>query len=55
LQEKHSSARFQEAVLDSSSSLSLLLFTRMLWLNPTGNQGVRSELSDVKEGEVWHE
>ncbi len=31
------------------------LFTRMLWLNPTDNQGVRSELSDVKEGEAWHE
>jgi tetratricopeptide (TPR) repeat protein len=31
------------------------VFTRMLWLNPTDNQGVRSELSDVKEGEAWHE
>ena len=31
------------------------VFTRMLWLNPTDNQGVRSELSDVKEGDTWHE
>jgi hypothetical protein len=31
------------------------VFTRMLWLNPTDNQGVRSELADVKEGEAWHE
>jgi len=31
------------------------VFTRMLWLNPTDNQGVRSELSDVKEGEARHE
>lgn len=29
------------------------VFTRMLWLNPTDNQGVRSELYDVKQGEVW--
>jgi hypothetical protein len=31
------------------------VFTRMLWLNPTDNQGVRSELSDVQQGETWHE
>jgi hypothetical protein len=31
------------------------VFTRMLWLNPDDNQGVRAELSDVKEGEVWDE
>ena len=31
------------------------VFTRMLWLNPDDNQGVRAELSDVKEGEVWHD
>lgn len=31
------------------------VFTRMLWLNPDDNQGVRAELSDVKEGESWHE
>jgi hypothetical protein len=31
------------------------VFTRMLWLNPTDNQGVRSDLSDVKEGGAWHE
>jgi hypothetical protein len=31
------------------------VFTRILWLNPTDNQGVRSELSDVREGETWHE
>jgi hypothetical protein len=31
------------------------VFTRMLMLNPTDNQGVRSNLSDVKEGKAWHE
>jgi hypothetical protein len=31
------------------------VFTRMLWLNPDDNQGVRAELSDVKEGEIWDE
>jgi hypothetical protein len=31
------------------------VFTRMLWLNPTDNQGARSNLYDVKEGEAWHE
>jgi hypothetical protein len=31
------------------------VFTRMLWLNPTDNQGVRSELYDVKEGQAWHD
>lgn len=29
------------------------VFTRMLWLNPDDNQGVRVELSDVKEGEAF--
>jgi hypothetical protein len=27
----------------------------MLWLNPTDNQGARSNLYDVKEGKAWHE
>jgi hypothetical protein len=31
------------------------VFTRMLWLNPTDNQGARFNLSDVKEGKVRHE
>ncbi len=31
------------------------VFTRMLWLNPTDNQGARFNLYDVKEGKVWHE
>jgi hypothetical protein len=31
------------------------VFTRMLWLNPTDNQGVRFNLYEVKEGRVWHE
>jgi hypothetical protein len=31
------------------------VFTRMLWLNPDDNQGVRAELSDVKRGEAWSE
>jgi len=31
------------------------VFTRMLWLNPDDNQGVRAELADVKEGEAWDE
>jgi hypothetical protein len=31
------------------------VFTRMLWLNPTDNQGARSNLYDVKEGKAWHE
>jgi hypothetical protein len=31
------------------------VFTRMLWLNPADNQGARFNLSDVKEGKVWHE
>jgi len=29
------------------------VFTRMLWLNPDDNQGVRAELADVKEGEPF--
>ena len=31
------------------------VFTRMLWLNPTDNQGVRGLIDDVRRGEVWHE
>jgi hypothetical protein len=31
------------------------VFTRMLWLNPTDNQGARFNLYDVKEGKVWHD
>jgi hypothetical protein len=31
------------------------VFTRMLWLNPTDNQGVRGMIDDVRKGEVWHE
>jgi len=31
------------------------VFTRMLWLNPTDNQGVRFKLYEVKEGRAWHE
>ena len=31
------------------------VFTRMLWLNPTDNQGARFDLYDVKEGKAWHE
>jgi len=31
------------------------VFTRMLWLDPTDNQGARFNLSDVKEGKAWHE
>jgi hypothetical protein len=30
-------------------------FTRMLWLNPTDNQGVRFLLGQVREKEAWHE
>lgn len=30
------------------------IFTRMLWLNPTDNQGVRFLLDEVREGKVWH-
>ncbi len=29
------------------------VFIRMLWLNPTDNQGVRSLLDEVRRGEVW--
>lgn len=29
--------------------------TRMLWLNPTDNQGARFNLHDVKQGNVWHD
>ena len=31
------------------------VFTRMLWLNPSDNQGVRFLLNDLREGKVWHE
>jgi tetratricopeptide (TPR) repeat protein len=31
------------------------VFTRMLWLNPTDNQGVRFFIHDVRNGEAWHE
>jgi hypothetical protein len=30
------------------------VFTRMLWLNPTDNQGVRFLIHDVSKGEAWH-
>jgi hypothetical protein len=31
------------------------VFTRMLWLNPSDNQGVRFLLSEIREGKVWHD
>ncbi len=31
------------------------VFTRMLWLNPTDNQGVRFLIHNVRNGEAWHE
>jgi hypothetical protein len=31
------------------------IFTRMLWLNPPDNQGVRFLLGDLREEKVWHE
>ncbi len=31
------------------------VFIRMLWLNPTDNQGARFNLYNVKEGKVWQE
>ncbi len=31
------------------------VFTRILWLNPTDNQGVRFLIDDVRKGEAWHE
>ena len=31
------------------------VFTRMLWLNPTDNQGVRFLLSEIREGKVWYD
>ena len=31
------------------------VFTRMLWLSPADNQGVRSCLKDVGQGRAWHE
>jgi hypothetical protein len=30
------------------------VFTRMLWLNPTDNQGARFLLGEIREGKVWH-
>jgi len=31
------------------------VFERMLWLNPTDNQGVRFVIEPVKAGETWKE
>ena len=31
------------------------VFTRMLWLNPSDNQGVRGLIDSVRKGEAWHE
>lgn len=31
------------------------LFERMLWLNPTDNQGIRSLLPEVRAGELWED
>ena len=31
------------------------VFTRMLWLNPSDNQGVRFLIDSVRKGEAWHE
>ena len=31
------------------------VFTRMLWLNPADNQGVRGIIDDVRNGEPWYE
>lgn len=31
------------------------IFARMLWLNPTDNQGVRFLLGEVRKGKVWHD
>jgi len=31
------------------------VFTRMLWLNPSDNLGVRFLIDDVRKGEAWHE
>jgi hypothetical protein len=31
------------------------VFTRMLWLNPSDNQGVRFLLGEIREGKVWHD
>jgi hypothetical protein len=30
-------------------------FTRMLWLNPSDNQGARFNLADVQAGRTWEE
>ena len=30
------------------------VFTRMLWLNPSDNQGVRFLIDDVRKGKAWH-
>ena len=31
------------------------IFDRMLWLNPTDNQGVRFEIGEVRSGVSWHD
>ena len=31
------------------------VFTHMLWLNPTDNQGVRFLINDMRNGKAWHE
>jgi len=31
------------------------VFDRMLWLNPSDNQGVRFLIDDVREGAAWEE
>jgi len=31
------------------------VFIRMLWLNPTDNQGIRFLLADIDEGRTWYE
>ena len=38
--------RFEEA---------LSVFNRMLWLNPSDNQGVRGLIEDVHAGRAWEE
>ncbi len=31
------------------------IFERMLWLNPTDNQGIRFLMSDIDDGKTWYE
>ena len=31
------------------------VFERMLWLNPTDNQGIRFLLADIDDGKTWYE